>query len=709
MATFTDTIKLILNMDVDKSASGGLGKIRDDIDQTDGAWNKLKVGAGGAFDFVKSNALGFAAGAGAAIGAFAVSAVSDFQDLALSSGKLRDALGLSADESSRWVEVAGDLGIGTDALQTSMGRMLKTAGATPQVFADLGVEIKRTADGSVDASGTFLNVIDRLHNMSDPAERAAAAQKLLGKSWQDSAELIELGADGVKARLDEVSGAKILSDDQIGEARRFRDAMDDLGDQVDNLKLAIAEGLVPTLTDIASAVGPAVEAFGKLHDAAERIADIPVAGALVKQFLHPLDGVKTAVDTVGDAWDAVFGSGGTTSTSGEVSEQFLKRQADLLREHAALSDEELAHRKELAARTIQIFNDQSAGAKTWAQAASEASVSVISSGGQVIENTDSMRAASEWFGQVQEDVAETVANVAEKLRDQADALNEDIDQMRNAADATIAVEDAQRNFADAARESTLIQLDATRSTEDKEAAVRAERDAMLDAANAAVAKAGADAQATGVTQTATGKVDTFNDSLLANAHFATPAARNAIADYIIEANGVPPSKSTDIRAAIARGDFDTAASLLAGLSAARTAAVRADADTAAAERELNNTARPRTSVINVQYNAPLGVIGQARAKGGPVRKGMPYMVGEEGPEPFIPDQNGTIVPTGAALNAGGTPLGIGGGGAAPVVLNATFNMPVGTNPVESGRQVGNVLTAWLRTGGAETLRRELGL
>jgi hypothetical protein len=35
----------------------------------------------------------------------------------------------------------------------------------------------------------------------------------------------------------------------------------------------------------------------------------------------------------------------------------------------------------------------------------------------------------------------------------------------------------------------------------------------------------------------------------------------------------------------------------------------------------------------------------ARAKGGPVTSGSPYMVGEKGPELFVPFQSGQIVPT----------------------------------------------------------------
>jgi phage-related minor tail protein len=36
-----------------------------------------------------------------------------------------------------------------------------------------------------------------------------------------------------------------------------------------------------------------------------------------------------------------------------------------------------------------------------------------------------------------------------------------------------------------------------------------------------------------------------------------------------------------------------------------------------------------------------------RAGGGPVTAGQPYMVGEHGPEPFIPNQSGVIVPNGS--------------------------------------------------------------
>ena len=57
----------------------------------------------------------------------------------------------------------------------------------------------------------------------------------------------------------------------------------------------------------------------------------------------------------------------------------------------------------------------------------------------------------------------------------------------------------------------------------------------------------------------------------------------------------------------------------------------------------------------------------ALASGGPVRTGGTYLVGEEGPELFTPNQSGHIVPNGTPIN-----LGAGGGGGGPFVVNANL-------------------------------------
>ena len=61
-----------------------------------------------------------------------------------------------------------------------------------------------------------------------------------------------------------------------------------------------------------------------------------------------------------------------------------------------------------------------------------------------------------------------------------------------------------------------------------------------------------------------------------------------------------------------------------------------------------------------------------RAQGGPVNAGRPYMVGEKGPELFVPHSSGSIVPNGAMGSSGGSAGGV----------NLTYNIAAGVSRAE---------------------------
>ena len=63
-----------------------------------------------------------------------------------------------------------------------------------------------------------------------------------------------------------------------------------------------------------------------------------------------------------------------------------------------------------------------------------------------------------------------------------------------------------------------------------------------------------------------------------------------------------------------------------------------------------------------------------RAEGGPVSSGSPYIVGERGPELFVPGSSGSIVPNDAMRSGGG-----GGGGPS---VNITYNIAAGVTKAE---------------------------
>jgi len=74
-----------------------------------------------------------------------------------------------------------------------------------------------------------------------------------------------------------------------------------------------------------------------------------------------------------------------------------------------------------------------------------------------------------------------------------------------------------------------------------------------------------------------------------------------------------------------------------------------------------------------------------RAAGGPVAASVPYLVGERGPELFVPDRAGTIVPN--------------GGGSSPVNISITVNGSVLSGKRELAAAVGDALMTSLRASG----------
>ena len=230
-----------------KSAKAAFDNFKTDVGNATGAMGKFKAGSNAALNAVKANAGNFAMAAGSALVGFAAKGVTAFQNLALESGKFADATGLSVEEASRFIEVGGDIGIEAQYIEVALGKMNKVLGATPNVFHKLGVEIARTDAGAADVNQTFLNVVDRLNAIEDPAQRAATASELLGRGWQEMAEIIMMGSDKLSKSLGEVSDTKVIDSEELKKAKNYRAAMDNLNDAFEDMSIELGQSLIPSL------------------------------------------------------------------------------------------------------------------------------------------------------------------------------------------------------------------------------------------------------------------------------------------------------------------------------------------------------------------------------------------------------------------------------------------------------------------------------
>jgi hypothetical protein len=272
------------------------------------------------------------------------------------------------------------------------------------------------------------------------------------------------------------------------------------------------------------------------------------------------------------------------------------------------------------------------------------------------------------------------------LEEAADAILEQIDAQRAAADAGYELRDATEEAADAIGDANeLTAFGAANADELADAYDRA-REAAAGVADAEVRVAEETATANGETLTATGRQDIWNKSMLGAATTAAGPLRRSILDYIGSVNGIPPEKLTEIEAALDRGDIDYAETELGRVSRTRRAAVEADANTGAAERELNELARRR--VADIVANIITTTIGYRKLPGtatgtSSAAKG-PTLVGETGPE-IVEFAGGERVRS----NIDSRAL-LGAGAPVTIVEGDTYvTLPAGTDPtrvVRSDRQ-----------------------
>jgi hypothetical protein len=318
-----------------KSATAAFSRFKADIAKADGAMNKFRAGTSSAFSAVQANALSFAAVAGTAIATFAAKAVISYQQLGLAVGKFADATGVTTEEASRLIEVTSDLNIESSSLQTALNKLNRAAAAGAEGFKTIGAEIARTSTGAVDIQQTFLNVVDGLNRIPDPAQRAKVATELLGKGWQDLAVIIGGGAEKLRKSLESVSDAKIYSPEQVAQARRLQDAIANLKDVGEDFAQSVGRALTPAVIAAVEAITSMLntlksvrdfEIFGvKVGDVAGFLAKFGASSALAAYNLTQLIGASEESAVVTDEMKTAWLGGYDAMVNAEYASKGLSR------------------------------------------------------------------------------------------------------------------------------------------------------------------------------------------------------------------------------------------------------------------------------------------------------------------------------------------------------------------------------------------------
>ena len=208
----------------------------------------------GAIDGVSKSVLGInltdiinpATMAAAALGTVAAvvkKGVADFAAYGEQVGDVSRKLGITAEESSKLIQVADDLEVDYSVLTQAMKEGLKD-GIIPSIdgLADLATEYQ---------------------SLTNPADRAAFATEKFGRAGLEMQKILETAPEKLKEMGEAVELSGLLMDEQgVKAAKEYRLAVDSLGDSWSGLVARVMPGVVKGLTGVNNAITDVITTEG---------------------------------------------------------------------------------------------------------------------------------------------------------------------------------------------------------------------------------------------------------------------------------------------------------------------------------------------------------------------------------------------------------------------------------------------------------------
>jgi hypothetical protein len=549
-------------------------------------------------------------GAGLAIGAvakFATDAAGKFMDLAKASHDLGVQTGLTTEQSSRLLAVADDMEVGVGALQATFKRLNSTIDST--VWQKYGIEVEDAAGRLKPANERLLDVLDLLSKIHDPTQRAAAGVELLGKAWQGLAPLVGKSREEMQKALDAVDAGQVITQAEYERSERLRGSLDSLSDAWGHVQMAIGA--------ILTVASPVIDLFGVWIDAGADLVDI-MSGSDAGSLAGALDSVgKKLAILDGDTF-------GTVNAFVELSNAVTANKS-----------------------TLDSFQEN---LNTWFTGAGEAEYAaddlkiafkelLTQSPEQALQAAKAMQA----YYDLTKDPA-----TAEGIQEQIDkwGLSEDvIASWVTQADVAI----VNTNELNANLEEQTDLLDGLVSEWEDYLGLLDMQSAADNAKNALLELAYA-----------------VDDPVTATNEFADAQKQAAkdVAAFIKQAKTMPKDVQLKMLADVDQGNLTA---VYSGIEEwAKDHPVEVSADVQFQSSNWQKFMQQLGGIGGSVYNAAYGPIAGRRADGGPVAAGRPYLVGEMGPELFIPASSGGIISNGA----------FGGGG---TVMNVTVHMAAGAD------------------------------
>lgn len=256
---------------------------------------------------VLGTALSVAGGALVALTQNSINNADAMRDLGIRLGTSTETLsafGYAATQTGTDIDT---LGRGMKILAKNAADALNPTSEQAKVFDALGIKVTDATGKLKDLSVLVPEIADKFAGMADGTTKAALAQALFGKAGLELTEFLNSGAKG----LDEFTQRArdlgiVIGQDTADAADEFNDKLGYAKALVGGLGLAIAQELLPDLNNLISGFTRGGTAGDKLKDTAKDIADaFRFAADLVSSFVDNVQGLTFALTGAANALLAV--------------------------------------------------------------------------------------------------------------------------------------------------------------------------------------------------------------------------------------------------------------------------------------------------------------------------------------------------------------------------------------------------------------------
>jgi hypothetical protein len=546
-------------------------------------------------------------------------------------GKVSDVIGVNVDTLQKFRFAAEQAGVSTDQADVALRRFSRRLGEAKRGTGELlpalrrlGIDVTSSEGRTKSAEAVLLEFADALEGVEDKSQRLALAFKAFDSEGAELVKTLANGSEGLQELFTQAEQFGLILDrDAIAATERFNDALNLLFRTLDTqVKRVIAE-LAPLLeefaVDLATNVKESAEAAGGFENLAKMIKN-----TVIEVFIQFIQ----IMEQLGNVF-LVFARLFRDAARSISGDPFLGMSKDA--QQAAKDIEALEQQLEQVDRLLvreDLFNLPMLGG------AFEA----------IIKGVDRLTSGEtgQMFQGSIEEAKELRKQIVAAIRAKQEVISGgEIFGGEGGLDFSALIEQLR---------AFITPLEEINEKIIPEIIVKAEDMGMTFAKFLDMIFA--EQRVTDFYDVVDSETATFMDKIKAALDLIFGGIKDGVLDFLdrvsekLKAAGVGDAMKT------LEDGFVKAAVMFEDALADAVVSGKADFD------DLANHLKQVLAKALVQKFVTGPIMGLfGLAKGGPAKAGQPYIVGEEGPELFVPNQSGTVVPNHALGSSGGTPMG----------------------------------------------------